>query len=345
MTTGLGNLLLKNDILLESGTNEVEILVFRIGGYRLGINVAKVREILPSQRITRLPESHPSVVGCFRLRDIVIPCVSLEKHLGLEACPETPNNLILTEFNKSQIAFLVDEVERIHRIDWEQIAPAPQVVIDCHSTVTAVTNLEGHLVLMLDFELITAEIGKNDFSSVAVENPNDLPRESVRVMVVDDSPTVRCALESTLQDSDYGQVFAFENGRQAWEWLQKRLSETSTVSEIADLVISDVEMPSMDGLHLTKNIKSHPQLSCLPVALYSSILTPDNYKKGESVGADAQITKPELARIVELADEFTMGRSARSKESVEKPATESNPLPSPSVDLTDGSVGSLTDTA
>ena len=323
MKPHVGNILLDKDILLESGTNEVEVLVFRVGAYRLGINVAKVREILPSQKITRLPKAHPSVVGCFQLRNNVVPCVSLHKHLRQDANADDNCVLILTEFNCSQSAFIVDEVERIHRISWEEILPAPPIVTDVASPITAVTSLEGHLVIMLDFETITAEVSQANEQSVEIAHLHDAGREAVRVLVADDSPTVRLAVISTLHAAGYTQVTAFEHGELAWNWLQQRLLEDGDATPVVDLVVSDVEMPSMDGFRLTRNIKEHPALGNIPVVLYSSIVTPDNHKKGAQVGADAQIAKPELKRVVELADELALKR-VKQKQPV---AAESSTVP------------------
>lgn len=304
MKPPVGNLLLQQDILLESGTNEVEILVFRVGSYRLGINVAKVREILPSQRITRIPHAHRSVLGCFRLRETVVPCVSLQRHLDQPEQASQQGNLILTEFNRCQIAFIVDAVERIHRISWEEISPVPSVMNEARSPVTAVVRLDGCLVSMLDFEFIAAEISQEDQTETVVENPSGIPREQARILIADDSQTVRFAVESTLRNSGYTQVRSFEHGGQVWDWLREELAAHPEGKAVAELLVCDVEMPSMDGFHLTQNIKQHPRLKQLPVVLYSSILTPDNLKKGRAVGADAQVTKPELARLVELADEL-----------------------------------------
>ena len=298
MSQNIGNIL-----------NEVEVLVFRVGVYRLGINVANVRELLSSQPICQLPKAHPSVVGCFRLRDVVVPCVSLHRHLNQGPRGPAECNLILTEFNHCQTAFIVDEVERIHRLGWEGILPVLSIATNSSCPVTAVTNLDGSLVAMVDFETITASISPTNQVPATVGNPNGVPRDSLRILVVDDSATVRNALRATLANSGYTQVVCFEHGREAWNWIQHCMRDATDVRQVAHVVVSDVEMPSMDGLHLTRKIKEHRQLCELPVVLYSSILTPDNRKKGEAVGADAQITKPELARVVELADELALKRS------------------------------------
>jgi two-component system chemotaxis response regulator CheV len=305
----VGNILLEKEILLESGTNEVEVLVFRVGAYRLGVNVAKVREVLASQKITQLPQSHPSVLGCFRLRDAVVPCVSLHMHLHQESPDKQDCQVILAEFNRCQTAFLVDEVERIHRISWEQILPAPPIVTSVASPVTAVTNIEGNLVMMLDFEMIAAEISSEEKDSPIIEELPGVDRGSRHILMADDSSTVRNSLRETLISNGYANVTSFENGSQVWDFIKKRFDETGDVRQVADILISDVEMPAMDGLHLTRNIKEHPQLRSLPVVLFSSILTVENRRKGAAVGADVQITKYDIAEVVTLLDDIILKRS------------------------------------
>jgi two-component system chemotaxis response regulator CheV len=280
-----------------------------VGGYALGVNVAKVREVLPAQKITHLPKAHESVVGCFTLRDHVVPCVSLHQHLG-EA---TTNNadevtIILTEFNQYQTAFVVDSVERIHRVNWGQVLAAPSTINTSETPVTAVTTIENRLILMLDFEMIADQVCEQANRTPAIANPQGLPREELRILLAEDSATVRQAVAETLNGSGYTNLKIFENGEETWNWLQARLDETGDVRQFADLLISDVEMPRIDGLHLTKNIKDHPELKKIYVLLYSSIVTVDNRKKGAAVNADGMITKPELSKVVDLADELLTNR-------------------------------------
>ena len=301
MPSAVSNILLENEILLESGTNELEVLVFRVGSYRLGINVAKVSEVLPWQPVTKIPEGHPSIIGCFRLRESVVSCVSLHRHLKQEP-PSDEGKLILAQFNHFQHAYVVDEIERIHRISWEGILPVPELLQRVGAPVTSVAQLDGQLVLMIDFESIAAEIANEVHGSTRVANDSGIPRNKVRILIADDSATVRHALKTTFANSGYTNVTAFEHGRAVWEWLQENAKDAEHVLDVVDLVVSDVEMPSMDGFALTRQIKSDAHLKDLPVVLYSSVLTPANMSKGESVGADAQITKPELGRVVELAD-------------------------------------------
>jgi len=303
--SSMSNILLDKEILLESGTNELELLVFDVADYTFGINVAKVREVLPTVKITGLPRAHSSIRGVFKLRDNVIPSVSLLDHLGIESTRENPeSNMILTDFNQQQTAFLVDQVDRIYRLSWENILAMPGLEAFSHTPVTALARSEDRLVVMLDFEMILDDVTEQYFRTDAVDNPLGLPREKLKILLAEDSPTVREAIGNTLRASGYTQLRFFDNGAEAWDWMDRTLTSTERIEDVCDLVISDVEMPQVDGFHLTKRIKQHSVLKQLPVLLYSSIVTPDNRKKGTAVGADAQVSKPELNEVVGLADEL-----------------------------------------
>lgn len=303
---------LDTNILLESGTNEVEVLVFQVGQLTLGINVAKVREVLTMPHITQLPSSHPSMHGCFRLREVVVPCLSLHKHLNEQSTSSNEESVvILTEFNQYQIGFVVDKVERIHRLSWNQVMPVPPIMSHGQAPVTAITRIDSRLIIMLDFETIASEVTLRTDDDVPVENQFGVARDAQRVAIADDSPTARKSVEKVLRDSGYTTVFAFENGADLWQWLTEKSQHQEGERAPVDLVITDVEMPVTDGFHLTRKIKDHPQLGRIPVLLYSSILTPDNLKKGQQVRADAQITKPELHRVVSMADELIHRSASR----------------------------------
>jgi len=311
--SSVSNILLEKEILLESGTNELEILVFQLADYNFGINVAKVREVLPVANIISLPKAHPSIMGVFKLRDTVVPCVSLRTHLGVgQGDEDSEKTLILTDFNNHQTAFTVDTVERIHRLSWEHILAVPNLKALAQTPVTAIARIDNRLIIMLDFEMISDHVTEQFFRTGPVENRLGLPRETLRILMADDSPTVRQAIETTMRSSGYTNLKMFENGGEVWTWLKNRMNETDNLAEVADLLISDVEMPQIDGLHLCKLIKEHPLLNSLPVILYSSIVTPDNRKKGDAVGADVQIAKPELTKIVELADNLIVTTSNKS---------------------------------
>ncbi len=319
----MSNILLDKEILLESGTNELEVLVFDVADYTFGINVAKVREVLPTTEITCLPRAHSSIRGVFKLRSNVIPCVSLLDHLGIESTRENPESrMILSDFNQLQTAFLVDDVERIHRLSWENILSVPGLEALSQSPVTALARCDDRLIVMLDFEMILDDVTDQYFRTDAVDNPLGLPREKLKILLAEDSPTVREAIGNTLRNSGYTQLMFFDNGDEAWQWISKRVSGTGRAEDVCDLIISDVEMPQVDGFHLTKRVKEHPQLRQLPVMLYSSIITPDNRKKGKAVGADAQVSKPELTEVVRLADELISTAQRENRAAVLRQVTD-----------------------
>jgi len=329
MSSTVGSILLDQQILLESGTNELEMLVFRVADYTFGINVAKVREVLTLQPITRLANAHRSVRGVFKLRNRVIPCVSLVDHLELEGAGEDgERTMILTDFNQQQTAFLVDHVERIHRLSWENILSVPALMAISHSPLTAVARCGERLVVLLDFELIIDQVTGFELDAKEAPNPHRIPRETMRILVADDSATVREAITKTLQASGYKQTTAFSNGADAWREIQARFKQRGRVEDVGDLLVSDVEMPQMDGLHLTKCVKEHPELRRIPVVLYSSLITPDNHKKGQAVGADAQISKPQLGKVVSLADEL-IGKARGGTDTAATPDDRAVPLMQP----------------
>ncbi len=356
----LTNLLLEKEILLESGTNELEILVFDVGQYVFGVNVAKVREVLPAPAITHLPDAHPSIRGVFKLRNQVVPCVSLADYLGqYDGGEDRESVCILTDLNQQQTAFLVDRVERIHRLSWENVLAVPPLEDLSQTPVTALARCQDRLILMLDFEMILDQVTEHYFRTESVENPAALPREQALILLVEDSPTVREAITQTLSASGYSGLVVFENGKLAWEWLESKIGGKQPQDSPCDLVIADIEMPQVDGLHLTKRIKSHPQLKHIPVLLYSSIITPENRRKGEAVGADAQVAKPDLCHVVEYADNLIFGqrdiggpqisdeKEAKDEEStsvvsiptsVQQPETHANDDPSVSTELAHGPV-------
>ncbi len=298
------------DILLDAGTNELEVLVFRLGSGHYGVNVAKVREVIRGEKATEPPKMHPSVVGMINKRGTLIPLVNLAKHLGIETRPASidERRIIVTEFNGLTAGFVVDAVERIHRLNWNRVRPAPAFEDDSveisYSTCTGIIDLDGHLVLMIDFESIADAIRMEDRLHVGhVENALGVDRASVRVALAEDSAFMREVLTNVFRASGYAKVSIYADGAAAWEGIRAAAAR----GEAPDIVVSDIEMPGVDGLHLTKLIKGDARLAGVPVILFSSLITDENRKKGAQVGADMQIPKPELANIVKLVDRFIHG--------------------------------------
>lgn len=291
----------KNDILLESGTNELEILVFTLLGQRYGVNVAKVREVIEPLRVIALPQSHDAVMGVFQLRDAVTPLINLCRCLGKEASDLSGGTIVIMEFNDARVGFLVDDVEQIYRVNWKNVAPIPDVEGIHDAPVTAIAHIQDDMVLMLDFEKIVFDIGGVDlFAQSAQRVQKKLDRGDQRILIAEDSYVIRMMIKNNLVEAGYRNITTCTDGQDAWDRLEDGVSVDGSLP--FDLLITDIEMPRMDGLHLTRRIKEHVQLKVLPVIVFSSLVSLDNAKKCEAVGADAQITKPQLAELVDLLD-------------------------------------------
>ena len=301
----------RDDILLESGTNELEILVFGLGDQSYGVNVAKVREVILPVPVAASPGQPPDVMGMFNLRGVVLPLVNLQSYFGIDPVDDNPANhrIIVTEFNGAHAAFKVERVEHIHRMSWQSIRCVPDETGSDHMAVTGITEIGDKLVLMLDFESIFDHISmQNTLHITSVENELGVDRESVNVFIADDSKFIRNIMFNVLTGSGYTNVTAFSNGRDCWEAIQAGTKGEGTPP---DILITDIEMPQMDGLHLTRKVRALPATASLPVLLFSSLITDDTRHKGDGVGANQQIAKPELPRLVQIVDGWVQKLSQR----------------------------------
>ena len=301
--------------LLNVSNNELEIIEFiidekqpdgKVYSGHYGINVAKVLEIIRMPKVTELPEvQHPSVLGAFNLRSRIIPLVDLAMWLGKthpknEEQPKT----IVTEFNNVTTAFMVSGVNRIHRISWEQVEPPNKYVAAVsNNTVIGVVKLEDRIIFLLDLEKVVANL--NPKLGLRLDDlGKDWSNSGYRALVADDSALVREMLRDLMEKAGFT-VEVVSNGRAAWERLEdiKRRCEEGgqPISDFVHVVVSDIEMPVMDGLNLTHRIKTDPMLNKLPVVLFSSLITDKLRHKGDSVGADDQISKPEVTQLARRA--------------------------------------------
>lgn len=321
MTSGTLTAAGKANILLEAGTNELEILVFRIGDRRFGVNVAKVREVLELGEITVTSRDHEAAEGVVRIRDFVVALVNLEKHLFPDESSEDSNKgnlLLLLEFNNEMIAFRVHSVDRIFRHSWKDVVPMPQLP-GVTAPVTSVVRLEGQLVLMLDFETIGASFGmagvrpqRSDSSEAdrTSVDPKDFP-----IVYAEDSLMIREMIKDELLEAGYSNIQGFTDGDFAWQYLSD-LAEQSSGDDILKKVaclISDIEMPRMDGLTLTRKIREHASLKNLPVILFSSITSSSNENKALQVGANAQISKPKYQDLTNILEKVLREEKALEK--------------------------------
>ncbi len=297
----------QGEILLEAGTNEFEVLVFGLAGGTYGINVAKVREVILPVKLTQSPGQPDGVLGMFNIRGSVLPLVDLSDHLDLRSDSEKTSNgrIIIAEFNQQQIGFLVDSVDQIHRMSWGDVKQAPELDEkgECGS-ITGMIEMDNRLILLLDFESIADEIRLQDQLHVRfVENEYGVDRGSKYVILAEDSAFVRNLLQETFETSGYTNIKVCRDGAVAWQAILEAKKSGKTI----DAIISDIEMPRIDGLYLTKRVKDDDDLRKIPVMLFSSLITADNLKKGKQVGADAQIAKPDLPGMVVLLDKLIAG--------------------------------------
>jgi two-component system chemotaxis response regulator CheV len=302
-------------ILLETGTNELEILEFYINEIReegkeavpnfFGINVAKVMQVIETPNLEP-PESapHPSFMGTIPLRDLILPVLDLSVWLELDM-PKTERDIVIvTEFSKSVTGFLVSGVTEIHRVGWGEVIPPSSIISTNTDAIVGLIDKGDYFVQLLDLETILSQFEPDDGVEMAVSE------NEYKVLVADDSATIRAMIKANLTEANLKPIIT-NNGDEALRTVldlkARAEAEGKDITEFVDLIISDIEMPLMDGFSLTKNIKEDPVLRKLPVILYSSIITNELRHKGESVGADMQISKPDLHTIPQVALELIEG--------------------------------------
>ena len=284
-------------ILLEAGTNEMELLVFMLGATPFGVNVAKVREIIQRVNTITIPYAPPSIAGSFKLRDQVLSLVNLGSHFNMqgEDTLDGKGMIVIVEFNNCRCGILVDSVERIHRLRWDDIHSPSQYLLDMEVPITGVANVEDKIVLIADFESIVGEILGVEGAALPEEEIAELSPQDAHLILADDSSVIRASLLKILHHYGYKDVTVCTDGQQAWDMIEET---RDSGGRQFDLVLSDIEMPRMDGLHLTSRIKTDPLLKEIPVVLFSSLINADNIRKGQSVGADAQISKPDSDEMI-----------------------------------------------
>ncbi|MBI9081173.1 MAG: chemotaxis protein CheV [Pseudodesulfovibrio sp.] len=302
-------------ILLESGTNELELLEFYINDIRkegeapvpnfFGINVAKVMQVIETPNLEP-PESasHPSFMGTIPLRDIILPVLDLSVWLELDM-PKTERDIVIvTEFSKSVTGFLVSGVSEIHRVGWGEVIPPTSIISQHTDAIVGLIDKGDYFVQLLDLETILVQFEPDDGVEMAIAD------QQYKILVADDSATIRMIVEKNLTEANFKPVIT-NNGEQALNTLMGYKAEAEAqgkdITEYVNIVVSDIEMPLMDGFSLTKKIKNDPILQKLPVILYSSIITKELKHKGDSVGANLQISKPDLHTIPEKAIELIEG--------------------------------------
>ncbi|BCB36726.1 chemotaxis protein [Bacillus cereus] len=296
-------------ILLESGTNELEIVTYTVGENLFSINVMKVREIINPFPVTTVPESHHAVEGVVQVRGEILPVINLATALNLKSTkPLDQTKFIISELNQMKVIFRVDEVHRIQRISWEQIDEPASLSMGLAETTSGIVKLDGKIILLLDYEKIVCEISNTGYenkSLAGLEQKTD--RAEKVIYIAEDSAMLRQILEETLSSAGYTKMNFFSNGAEALAQIEKLAKEQGEkMFEHIHLLITDIEMPKMDGHHLTKVIKDSEIMNRLPVVIFSSLITNELFHKGEAVGANAQVSKPDIQELIGLVDKLVL---------------------------------------
>jgi two-component system chemotaxis response regulator CheV len=320
----------REGILLESGTNEVEILEFLLQGQSFGVNVLKIQAIeqYDAKRVTEIPLSHQAIMGMFLFRDHTIPLIDLAAEMSIrgrsakrDGNEETQNNriVLVMEFNGMTTAFLVDGVNRIHRVGWDRISPMSSVLSDSSSEFTGSVNLEKREVLIVDIEKVVAQILPQARMEYLQDRDMDHPKASsrpdVKIVLAEDSSAIRAMITSVLQKGQYTSIEDFDNGLSAYEYLllskQQAEEQGQSLSSRVSVLISDIEMPQMDGLTLCRNVRKELAQEHMPIVMFSSLINDQSADKCRAVGATAWISKPQIGELVAKLDQLCLDEAAK----------------------------------
>ncbi len=302
---------METNILLESGTNELEILEFAVGANHYGINVAKIKEIVPYRKPTAIPNAHPCIEGIYMPREAIITIIDLGKSLNLPPSnTEKTDMYIVTNFNKLNIGFHVNSVLGIHRISWADISkPDESISNSGNGVATGIIKLEDKLIVILDFEKIVSDISPETGLKVSeIDFLGDRQRNNAPILIAEDSPLLSRLINDSLMKAGYTNRTVTMNGQEAWDKMCEYEQSGDVLSKVK-CVITDIEMPKMDGHRLTKLIKDNPNMKDVPVVIFSSLVNDEMKRKGESLGADAQLSKPEIGMLVQTIDKILIDKA------------------------------------
>ena len=311
----------KQEILLESGTNEMEIIEFYVGSQPLGINVQKLKEIISFDEsvLTVIPDTPAAMLGVLMMRGTTLPLIDLKEHLNQRSNEEPPDVnspvVLVCEFNHRINGFKVDGVNQIHRVSWSNLQPLAPFIDQYRPRFTGSINIDSREILNLDLEYI---VGEYDPDSVLRSSeggeadglPHDIVsrRGSKKILMAEDSSVIRHGIESVLNDVGFTDLEVFVDGQDCYQ----RILDLKQNADEADkelptslhMLISDIEMPRMDGLTLCRKVKEGLGYADIPVLLFSSLINPPMEVKCDSVGADGYASKPEIDKLIGMMDHF-----------------------------------------
>lgn len=298
----------KAEILLESGTNEFGILEFTISGNLYGINVAKVQEIMKYQAVNPMQKSNPNIEGVFKPRDEVITVVNLSRYLGLGESEHPGTDVfIITNFSQESYAFHVHEVVGISRISWKNLQKPDEIIYGgTEGIATAIAEYDGRLITILDFEKIITEINPESGMRLAdLDKLGKRPPNSYPILYVEDSMLLSQLVMKGLKTAGYTKVTKVKNGQEAWTYLQELKANGRPIAQQVACMITDIEMPEMDGHHLVKLMHEDPVLKDIPVVIFSSLINEQLLAVGRQLGAVGQFSKPQLLELIQFVDAIT----------------------------------------
>jgi len=309
----------KQEILLETGTNEMEIIEFYLGTQSFGINVQKLKEIIPfdEEAVTTIPDSEKAMLGTLLLRGSTIPLIDLKAHIGKRQNvdgDEFRHVVLVCEFNNRTNGFKVDGVNQIHRVSWENVQPMAGFIDKYRPRFTGSINIDGREILIMDLEHIVSEFDPEsalDYdASIQGDHESRLPqtRKAMKLMLAEDSSLIRAGIERVLKASNYSNLVVFVDGEDCYKkiiQLKAAAAESGeSILNYLNLLITDIEMPKMDGLTLCRRIKEDPILKEVKVVLFSSLINEQMSHKCDLVGADGYATKPQIPYLVQMMDKM-----------------------------------------
>jgi two-component system chemotaxis response regulator CheV len=299
---------METGILLQSGTNELEVLEFNVGNNHYGINVAKVDEIMQYQKPTPIPNAQAAIEGIFMPRETIITIVDLAQSLDIPSSEDPSKDMyIITNFNNLNVGFHVHGVQGIHRLTWADITKPDETINSAESSIaTGIVKYEGRLIVILDFEKIVSTINpETGLRATDIERLGVRTRNTSPILIAEDSQMLQKMIIDCLNKAGYVNINACNDGQEAWDTLEQ-YKEEGSVTEKCHCIITDIEMPRMDGHRLTKLVKTDPELQHIPLIIFSSLINTEMRRKGESLGADAQLTKPEIGKLVDAIDNLVL---------------------------------------
>lgn len=296
---------MNTNILLESGTNELELLEFQVGDSNFGINISKVVEIMINQEVTPVPNSPDEVEGVFIPRDKLISVIDLHKVVNTPHKKTGKEIFIICEFNRMHVAFHVTKVKGIQRISWSDISDPPSVAngngTDAVGLATGVAKINDRIIIIMDFEKIVSTLNRDAGLDVNGLDKLSKPSSAVgnkHIVVADDSKFLNKMITDSLSSIGFHNIISFSNGQDAWDYVQSYRDKGDNINDYIACIISDIEMPKMDGHRLTKLIKDDKIFCKIPVLLFSSLINEQMIAKGKSVGADGQFSKPQIKELI-----------------------------------------------